>query len=194
MATHIRIKASQLGAIEELRGPRGLTGARGSGGFQGIPGPEGPEGPEGPKGEKGDQGPQGEQGQQGIDGSTSVDGKPGDMPRHKWEDTSLSFEVSPGVFSAPVDLKGDEGVAGTRGAQASTLSSRPEPIRFFKVVGFDFTVKKSWLTEGTNIFRVSDTSSPVLIRLPQGVGPRSLIYINDESGNAEANNITVQVG
>jgi len=193
MATRVRIKASQLAAVEELRGPRGLTGARGSGGFQGIPGPEGPEGPEGPKGERGDQGPQGETGEPGQDGESSTDGKPGQMPRHKWEDTKLSFEVSPGVFGTPIELKGDEGEAGARG-QSSTLSSRPEPVRMFVVVGFDFTVKKAWLTEGINIFRVSDTSSPVLIRLPQGVGPRSMIYINDESGNAEANNITVQVG
>jgi len=189
----LRIKSSQLRAVEELRGPRGLSGARGPGGFQGMPGPEGPEGPEGPKGERGDQGPRGEQGEPGQDGESSVDGAPGQMPRHKWEDTSLAFEVSPGVFSAPVELKGDEGQAGTAG-KAATQSSRPEPIRMFKVVGFDFIIKKSWLTEGINIFRVLDTSSPVLIRLPQGVGPRNMIYVNDESGDAGNNNITIQVG
>jgi len=172
----------KVGPLPRIPGPPGPIGP------QGIPGPAGPKGDIGPVGPTGPQGPEGKQGPAGPLGPQGLSGPIGALPRHKWEGTSLSFEIAPDQWADPVDLKGEPGRDGTSNAIGGSVL---KPVRQITVEGFDFKIKPSWLLPGINIIRVTDTSSPVTVRIPQYVDQHTLIYINDESGNADSNNITI---
>jgi len=88
-------------SIQGLRGPKGLKGDRGEKG-------------DSVKGDKGDPGQsiEGRQGKQGKQGPAGPPGPKGDMPRHRWKDTSLQFEHPNGKWGMLVDLKGEKGTPG----------------------------------------------------------------------------------
>lgn len=172
-------KLKRVGPIPPERGPVGP---------QGVPGPIGPMGPQGPQGERGPVGPMGV-GAKGDRGPEGLPGPVGAIPKHRWEETKLSFELAPDVWGEPVDLKGEPGKDGK-----STKTGAGGAISFVKQIevrGFDFKVKSSWLNPGINIVRVTDTSSPVTVRIPEYVDKDVLIFVNDESGTANSNNITI---
>jgi len=97
-------------------GQRGQKGDRGAS-ITGAKGEAGARGEQGPRGEKGNRGPagpsiQGRDGPRGKTGPIGPRGPKGDMPRHRWQDTSLQFEQPNGKWGSLVDLKGDRGIAG----------------------------------------------------------------------------------
>lgn len=106
--------------VDDLRGPQGLTGERGRRGRRGPQGPTGMQGPRGVSvpGTPGKDGKsiQGRQGEQGKPGPQGPRGAKGDVPKHKWKGTKLSFENPDGSFGIAVDLKGDTGMRGMSGA------------------------------------------------------------------------------
>jgi ribosomal protein L35AE/L33A len=132
-----------------LQGETGERGLIGEVGIQGEPGPKGDKGdqgdvgPMGPRGEKGDKGDRGEQGDigirgekgdkgdtgsrgdKGLTGATGPKGDKGDkgdigpMPKHKWEDTYLKFEIKPGEYGKAVDLRGPQGATGAQGPRGT---------------------------------------------------------------------------
>ena len=77
-------------------------------------------GAKGEKGDKGDTGNTGPQGPPGADGADGIQGVKGDMPAHKWEGTSLSFENPDGSYGAAVNLIGPAGPKGETGATGAT--------------------------------------------------------------------------
>jgi hypothetical protein len=148
-----------------------------------TPGPRGEPGPVGPMGPAGQQGPAGPAGIQGPRGPQ------GPVPKHRWIGTSLQFERVEGSWGELVDLQGPQGQPGqnmTPGGGSGT-----PPVNQLEVRGFDYTIKRGWIHPGINIIRVTDTSSPVTIRLPRRIDEHSILHINDESGNAGTNNITI---
>lgn len=76
-------------------------------------------GAQGLKGDKGDKGDTGPQGPPGTDGADGAQGVKGDMPAHKWEGTSLSFENPDGSYGTAVNLIGPTGPAGPGGADGA---------------------------------------------------------------------------
>ena len=155
-----------------------------------LPPPKGEPGLKGDKGDTGPQGPIGPQGQPGPQGERGLSGMAGTMPSHEWVGTSLRFERAPGAWGDLVDLKGDQGPSGNGPAFGG--SSRPV-VHTLEVDSFNYELRHKWLEPGINIIRVTDTSSPVTITLPRSVPENILIYIKDESGTAQTNNITVRV-
>ena len=97
-------------------GDKGEPGEKGEPGDKGEPGRRGDPGPPGKsiKGDKGDPGEsiRGLRGYRGERGPEGPPGPKGDMPRHRWKDTSLQFEQPNGKWGALVDLKGEKGTTG----------------------------------------------------------------------------------
>ncbi len=58
--------------------------------------------------------------------------------------------------------------------------------------GTEYTIQKRNLVEGINIFGVN-VPNAITIYLPQTLASTKLIYINDESGAADSNNISVDI-
>ena len=79
----------------DLKGERGETGKSGKSGADGVNGKDGAPGINGKDSSiPGPPGPAGEPGQIGP------------MPKHRWDDTELQFEMQPGVWGKKVDLQG----------------------------------------------------------------------------------------
>ena len=64
-------------------------------------------------------------------------------------------------------------------------------IQYTLVSSTPYTIADDDLLEGTNIFGVN-VASATTITLPASPGVGKVIIINDESGNASVNNITIQ--
>ena len=71
----------------------------------------------GDKGDKGDTGMTGAEGRDGIDGKDGVGkvGPPGLSPQHKWENTSLLFQLHDGTWGTAINLLGSKGRQGKQG-------------------------------------------------------------------------------
>lgn len=65
-------------------------------------------------------------------------------------------------------------------------------VLYTQITSATRTITDSELKIGTNIFGVNYDGG-VTITLPSGISPRKIIVINDESGAAGTNNITIQV-
>ena len=136
-------------------GQRGQKGERGAS-ITGAKGEAGARGEQGPRGEKGNRGPegpsiQGRDGPRGKTGPTGPRGPKGDMPRHRWQETSLQFEQPNGKWGSLVDLKGERGIAGQTiqrrvGGGSASLS------KHFGIVDYNDTA-----TASTPIDLTSDT-------------------------------------
>ena len=183
---------SEIGSI--LRPRKGKDGVAGDQGPQGPVGPQGPQGPQGERGEKGDsiqgpqgerglqglsgpqgpQGPQGQPGKNGVNGKDGIDGKDGRDGKDAVIDiATLKQEISQDVSS----------VVRTSGGN--------QTVKYRSVTSNEFTISKNSLIRGINIFGVN-YNGDVTIYLPSSSAPDRLIYVNDESGNASGNNITIQ--
>ena len=66
------------------------------------------------------------------------------------------------------------------------------PFKYISVTSATYTISEKKLVQGTNIIGVSFAGA-VTITLPQKLKKDKIIVINDESGAASSNNITVQV-
>ena len=145
-----------------LQGPAGLPGVRGEPGPQGLPGKDGKDGETGPQGPQGIQGPKGEKGDRGERGEKGERGE-----------------------------RGPEGKAGKDGETKTVHVGGAVPtVKYTKIEQAEFKISKYSLIDGHNIFGVN-YAGDVTITIPNGVQPTQLIVINDESGNASTNNITV---
>ena len=65
-------------------------------------------------------------------------------------------------------------------------------VKYTEITTATRVITDAELVVGTNIFGVNFVSD-VTITLPAGIASNKIIVINDESGNAGINNITIQV-
>lgn len=65
-------------------------------------------------------------------------------------------------------------------------------IHYNQILSTPFTITTSMLKVGINIFGVN-VGSAVTVNLPSWIPTSRVIVINDESGNASSNNITVTI-
>lgn len=161
-------KVSSL-PVSRMRGPQGE---------QGFPGQLGTQGP---KGEAGVRGHQGLPGKDGVDGKDGIDGAAG-------------LVGSPGEKGDRGE-KGERGKEGPRGKDGETRVVQQgggghATVKYTNITSATFTITKSSLLHGHNIFGVN-YAGDVTITIPNYVDPEMLITINDESGSAGTNNITV---
>lgn len=119
-------------------------------------------------------------------------GPMGPMPKHRWRGTSLQFERAPNEWGTLVDLQGPTGQILSRsiGGGGSSATGGAS-VNFLVVDTASYTISADSLDKGINIVRVRNV--PTTIYLPRQVDPEKLIYINDETGNAGTDNITIQV-
>ena len=161
-----------------LRGLKGDTGDQGATGI-GIPGTDGRDGKDGI-------GTDGEDGRDGIDGVSirgdqGATGPAGAVPEHEVRNGEIRFMHPDGSWGDWVKVTGSSG----GGGKISENTYTP-------VTTAEYHVNRSQLDLGTNIFGVN-FDGDVTIFLPNTIDPRSIIVVNDESGNASANNITITV-
>jgi len=188
--------------LKNVKGRHGKDGSDGSQGIQGIQGPQGPRGPQGIQGERGtaglrglqgERGPQGIRGERGLDGLSGPQGARGPkgekgekgdsvIPDHRWDGESLQFQKPDGTWGKKRNLQG-------RGFVGGGPSSAG--VKYTHVSAAEYTFTDKDLVEGMNIFGVNYAGA-VTITLPAQIKPEKIIIIKDESGNAGANNITIQ--
>lgn len=176
-------KVSSL-PISKMVGPQGFEGK------EGIQGPKGPQGINGLQGLKGDPGPQGSIGPMGPagpigpKGEQGIPGEQGDIPDHKWVGNKLHFEEPDGTWDRGRDLTGLAG-SGDFISRSTTV-----PIRYESVTDAIYTIRSNSLIDGHNIYGVN-YAGDVTVYLPDNIRSTQIIVINDESGLAGTNNITV---
>ena len=156
----------------------------------------GVKGDKGARGEKGDTvhgrdgkdgiGIAGTQGRDGVDGVGSrgekgATGPAGAVPEHEVRNGEIRFMNPDGSWGDWVKVTGSSG----GGGKISDNTYTP-------VTTAEYHVNRGQLDLGTNIFGVN-FDGDVTIFFPKNIDPRSLIVVNDESGNASANNITITV-
>lgn len=159
-----KISDFQQSKLVGQQGPMGPQGPQGERGEQGIAGPIGPQGP------RGERGPQGLQGPAGRDGQ--------DVPLSVVEELKKEFEAK--LKKAENNL-----------ANVIPSAGSPHAIRYWVVDTAEYTIPSKLY--GHNIFGVRYSGGPVTIYLPQSLPSTAIISVNDETGNANVNNITVSV-
>jgi len=173
----------------KVRTNTSLIGKQGPIGEHGV---QGPQGPAGKDGLQGPQGPVGAQGTPGKDGAQGIEGKPG-------KDGLRGPEGLPGKDSSPKDvaalLKADEDflrkTKGKTGESPVIMGGGGHATATYTAVtSAEHVIGKSNLVHGMNIIGVNYAGA-VNIYLPHKIDPEMIIVINDESGSASSNNITV---
>lgn len=158
--------------------------------LKGIPGRPGKDGRDGKDGKDGI-GIAGTQGRDGVDGvgvrgevgAIGETGPAGAIPEHEVRNGEVRFINPDGSWGDWVKVGGSSGGGGGGKISENTYTL---------VTTAEYHVKRSQLDLGTNIFGVN-FNGDVTIFFPKNIDPRSLIIVNDESGNASANNITITV-
>jgi hypothetical protein len=145
-------------------------------------------GKDGIKGDRGDQGPVGQQGLQGPQGPVGKDGTDGVTQ------ILHSFEPLPDDVVKEDSLeKIREELESVKRRQRHSIgggSNSGEGIKYVKVTASEYKISKNELLHnGITIFGVNYAGA-VTITLPQPK-KNQIVYINDESGNADSSNITV---
>lgn len=87
--------------------------------------------------------------------------------------------------------KGEQGQPGI-GAGGEGASQQKPSVNYIPVRGSSYTLTKDKLIPGQNIIGVN-YDGPVTIYLPKKISSQHTIYVNDESGNASTNNITIKM-
>jgi|GEM_PF-5329067 len=143
-----------------------------------IVGPTGNPGLPGTKGSKGDRGKQGLRGLQGLRGAKGEMG------------TSVLLEDL--IEQLKVDKDFIAATKGKDGESHGWVGGSTSPVKYEQITNSTYTIRASSLVDGMNIFGVvTDTATTVY--LPSNIRETQLIVINDETGSASTNNITVQV-
>lgn len=152
-------------------GKDGAQGPQGPQGSPGIPGPAGPEGPVGPKGDTG---------LPGKDGITQVVHQFQDLPEDIVKEDSLSE-----LREELKKLKNNQQKFSIGGGTSSG-----EGVKYVAVRQAEYKISKNELLDnGITIFGVN-FAGVVNITIPQPK-KNQIVYINDESGSADSNNIVV---
>lgn len=131
----------------------------------------------GPQGAPGVRGV-GVQGARGLQGLT---GAPGAVPEHRWVGEDIQFQNPDGSWGSKRNLRGPQGFVG--GGTVGQLQ------KYYVVDTATYIINKT--EPGLNIYGVRFAGA-VTITLPESIPHDRTIIINDETGNADANNITVQ--
>lgn len=147
-------------------------------------------GRDGKDGERGERGPQGEMGLQGPEGPAGRDGKDGVNGLteiiHKYEplpDDVVKEEFLEELRKEVEGLKKNQRFIGTGGGAS-------DGIKYVSVTSPVYKISRNeLLNNGITIYGVNYAGA-VTITMPQPK-PGQIVYINDESGNADSNNITV---
>lgn len=155
-----------------LRGLKGDQGQKGDTGV-GTPGRDGI-GTDGVDGKDGTDGV-------GIRGNQGATGPTGAVPEHEVRNGEIRFMHPDGSWGDWVKVAGSSGGGGKISDNTYTFVNTAE-----------YHVNRAQLDLGTNIFGV-DFDGDVTIFFPKNIDPRSIIVVNDESGNASTNNITITV-
>lgn len=120
-----------------------------------------------------------------IVGPEGRPGRDGFVPAHRWVGDELQFQNPDGSWGKKRNLQGPTGFVGG--------GSSAEHFKYFAVETATYTISNKQLVPGINIFGVRYEGA-VTITLPENLSPNDkTIIINDETGNAATNNITVQV-
>ena len=165
-----RIEDYQLGKTG-AQGPQGPIGEQGLQGLQGPVGPQGIPGKDGAAGIDGKPGRDGERGPQGLSGK---DASPKDVAALLTEDEDFLKKTKGRDGETPLIMGGGGHATGS----------------YTHVNTAEHTIGKSNLFHGMNVIGV-DYAGAVTIYLPHKIDPEMIIVINDESGAASSNNITV---
>lgn len=145
-------------------------------------------GKDGAKGDKGDAGPAGPQGIQGPQGLSGQDGRDGVTEiRHTYEPLPDNIVKEDSLEDLRKDL---ESVKRRQKYSISGGSNSGEGIKYVSITAAEYKISKNELLHnGITIFGVNYAGA-VSITMPQPK-KNQMVYINDESGNAGSNNITV---
>jgi len=117
----------------------------------------------------------------GTQGDTGATGQTGAVPEHEVRNGEIRFMHPDGSWGDWVKVADSSGGGGKISENTYT-----------NVTTAEYHVNRSQLDLGTNIFGVN-FNGDVTIFFPKNIDPRSIIVVNDESGNASANNITITV-
>lgn len=154
-----------------------------------VPTPErGIQGVQGQTGDKGSDGigRPGKEGEDGLDGLTGDKGETGDTPEHQVSNGEVRFKQPDGSWGAWIRATG-------RGRSDPQFSGyAPTFNTYTPITESEFHVIEAALKTGHNIFGVQNVGVTTVFvpkRLDKGV----ILTINDETGQASTNNITVIV-
>lgn len=132
----------------------------------------------GPIGEIGEQG---RVGASGMPGATGQPGPAGPMPAHQVRGDEVRFQNPDGTWGPWV-----RAVTAPGGGGPDSFNT------YTKIAQSTYAIRRTQLGFGTNVFGVNFAGA-VTVTLPAGIDKRVIIVINDESGNADSNNITIIV-
>lgn len=161
-----------------LQGIQGTVGIQGTAGTSGIDGHKGVDGKAGVDGQQGSDGKDGKAGRPGRDG---IDGLPG---RDGNDGNDVSLEEVIKLIKEELDKRPS--------SPTPVVGGTGQTVKYRQVTTATYNITNSSAIRGINLYGVN-FAGDVTIYLPQNLSKEKLIYINDESGNASSNNITVEV-
>ena len=154
-----------------------------------MTGPPGPVGPTGPMGPTGPQGPQGIPGPPGESGeAVEIDyNYIGEQVKEDPEFKDLIDKLEK-LLKAARQLP----IGGKQPARGSSSGGAQPTYKYTRVTTNEYTVTYSNTVSGLNIIGVAYADGPVTIYIPNTLPPDRSIVVNDETGSAGDNNITIQ--
>ena len=167
-----------------LQGIQGVRGIQGEIGVSGKDGTSGRDGIDGVDGRDGIDGLPGRDGKDGVDGRPGRDGKDGLPGRDGTDGSSVDTSDIVQLIKEELDKRPS--------VPTPTVGGTGQIIKYRRVTTATYTITNSSTVRGINLFGV-DFAGDVTIYLPQNLSKEKFIYINDESGDASSNNITVEV-
>lgn len=102
-----------------------------------------------------------------------------------------SLKADPNFLEKIKGEKGERGQAGLGAGGGEGASQQKPAVNYIPVRASSYTVDKNKLIEGHNIIGVNYNGA-VTIFLPKKLHSFCTITVNDESGNASTNNITIK--
>jgi hypothetical protein len=177
-----RIPADRI-PLKRLQGKAGVQGATGLAGKDGV-------GTQGERGRAGKDGV-GRDGRDGVDGVNVVQHVYEKPPEGFVTNETLKKEIT--KLEREIELIKISSAQGGRGFVGG--NNGPVPVTFntyHAVTTNEYHVTLDQLLMGTNIFGVQ-VDGTTTIYIPDNLDSRIVLVVNDETGNAGTNNITIQV-
>lgn len=126
-----------------------------------------------------------------IQGPAGPAGSDGKSAEFKAEDYLFIAELLKKDPDFKDSVKGEKGEKGADAPKFAGGGGSAPTVKYIPIRAATYTLKATQTIAGTNVLGV-DFDGDVTITIPDNLRSDRILVVNDESGNAGANNITVQ--